>query len=381
MPSLSQLDEEEKVTDFRSRYAAETAGMPTNLAAIASRNLAAEDASLAKVNAVSRLLPQPASVPVEFSDSPQSAIHNPQSISDLHTDDIAQRRTAIGEQKKQVMARLGIIQPREAGLAAVVLAGPKERKELLQNMQLLEKEEDNLIRERHYNAIDSARTAHQTFVREKHADTANEFSQMMQRVQEIRKTTKRGTPEREEAMIQVPIDFPAAYPTQAAQTIFRQMAKEHDAAAPFVAPPGYVKVPSNVSADGKISYKLAPKETVELEKTEEALKNKYGLTLKDIKAPANIESGNRDAEGNFVNANKGTHFRVRTKDGGEFIISRKEFEDFGGHIGPADQIEPDTPAAAAAPTAIPPAPERKKGQVYDTPKGKMKWTGTGWVQP
>lgn len=28
---------------------------------------------------------------------------------------------------------------------------------------------------------------------------------------------------------------------------------------------------------------------------------------------------------------------------------------------------------------VPPAPQRQKGAVYQTPKGPMKWTGTGWV--
>lgn len=29
---------------------------------------------------------------------------------------------------------------------------------------------------------------------------------------------------------------------------------------------------------------------------------------------------------------------------------------------------------------VPPPPQRKAGQTYQTPKGPMKWTGTGWVQ-
>lgn len=358
MPSLSQLDEEEKVTDFRSRYAAETADMPANLAAIASRNLAAEDASLAKVNAVSRLLPQPASVPVEFSDSPQSAIRNPQSISDLHTDDISTRRSDIDDREKFIKARLGVIQPREAGLAAVVLAGPKERKELLQTWEMLEREKVNLLREHQIVSGVRARTADETFARQKHIDASNDFSNLAGRLLEIRKATKRGTSERADALLQAAVDFPAGFKTEAGQTIVRQMSLEQDAAAALT-PPGYEKVPSSVSAEGKISYKLTPKETVDLEKTEEALKNKYGLTLKDIKAPDNIESGNRDSEGKFVNANKGTHFRVTTKGAGgsEFVIPRAEFEAFGGHIGEADKIEPN-----AAPTTN----EIKSQAEYDT---------------
>jgi hypothetical protein len=38
-------------------------------------------------------------------------------------------------------------------------------------------------------------------------------------------------------------------------------------------------------------------------------------------------------------------------------------------------------AALGAPTAVPPPQKRVAGQVYPTPKGKLKWTGTGWVTP
>ena len=41
---------------------------------------------------------------------------------------------------------------------------------------------------------------------------------------------------------------------------------------------------------------------------------------------------------------------------------------------------PTAPAAPAAPAeAVPPAAQRVPGQVYDTPRGKMTWTGTGWI--
>jgi hypothetical protein len=31
--------------------------------------------------------------------------------------------------------------------------------------------------------------------------------------------------------------------------------------------------------------------------------------------------------------------------------------------------------------AVPPATQRDAGSIYETPRGKMKWTGTGWVAP
>jgi hypothetical protein len=45
-----------------------------------------------------------------------------------------------------------------------------------------------------------------------------------------------------------------------------------------------------------------------------------------------------------------------------------------------------TAPASAAPRndvmpAVPPPDQRPSGSIYETPRGKMKWTGTGWVQP
>lgn len=260
MPALSPYDDEEKAPDFRSRYVAETKQMPTNLAAIAARNLAAEDASLAKVNAVARMNPLPAPgspYATPETDAANFGIANameradlggrfgfgsPQykqgtetpTIADLHTDDISTRRSAIDDQKKQVMARLGIIKPADAGIAAVVLAGPHERRELLQNLQILEQEDKGLLQEHHYAAVDKARTAHENFARQKHIDASNDFANFAGRLTEIRKTTKRGTPEREEAMVKAVIDYPGALTVEAGKTLARQMAEEHDAAAKLI---------------------------------------------------------------------------------------------------------------------------------------------------
>ncbi len=38
------------------------------------------------------------------------------------------------------------------------------------------------------------------------------------------------------------------------------------------------------------------------------------------------------------------------------------------------------PAPSSAPASIPPAGQRVVGQAYQTPKGMLKWTGTGWSQ-
>ncbi len=39
------------------------------------------------------------------------------------------------------------------------------------------------------------------------------------------------------------------------------------------------------------------------------------------------------------------------------------------------------PAGPAIPAGVPAAPQRKAGTVYQTPRGPMTWTGTGWLPP
>lgn len=48
---------------------------------------------------------------------------------------------------------------------------------------------------------------------------------------------------------------------------------------------------------------------------------------------------------------------------------------------PVAPVAPVDPAAPAAAEAVPPAAQRVPGQVYSTPRGPFKWTGTGWVSP
>lgn len=42
---------------------------------------------------------------------------------------------------------------------------------------------------------------------------------------------------------------------------------------------------------------------------------------------------------------------------------------------------PTAAPAGAVPGGVPPPAQRTVGKVYDTPRGKLKWDGTGWVQP
>lgn len=64
------------------------------------------------------------------------------------------------------------------------------------------------------------------------------------------------------------------------------------------------------------------------------------------------------------------------------MANQPQDPDDPSEVGSADD-ESVEPPAAAAPAAVQPAPrnpaERVKNQTYNTPKGPMTWTGTGWL--
>lgn len=64
---------------------------------------------------------------------------------------------------------------------------------------------------------------------------------------------------------------------------------------------------------------------------------------------------------------------VRGTARGEGPTRRSEDEEKSGRFPKAKSMAPNL--------GVPPKEGRKVGQVYDTPKGKLKWTGTGWIQP
>lgn len=88
------------------------------------------------------------------------------------------------------------------------------------------------------------------------------------------------------------------------------------------------------------------------------------------------------------------HYSMRKQD--PILAAQGVYDDLGGEdeddafaSPPARPAAPPARAAATgssrAPAAAAPAPrnatERRTGAVYSTPRGPMKWTGTGWVQP
>lgn len=214
MAAADPLDEE----DFRSRSAV---GMPADLARRASDSLAAEDLAIGKVNAVSRAetpwegyarvaryqepgteaatrYPAGAgkidynagtvtgSIPVfrtstypradlGISDAMDRTSPPPRAptLADAHVDDITQRRAQIDDALRQVKAKLGVILPKEAGFAAMVLAPPKDHPDLLHQWSALENESRNLLREHQAVAADATKTAHENATRDLHIQSAN----------------------------------------------------------------------------------------------------------------------------------------------------------------------------------------------------------------
>lgn len=235
MPATVQTDDEE---DFRNRYPSETGGMPISMAAVASRNLAAEDASISKVNAVSRGVTPfegyarvaqyqepgteaatryPAgagkidynagtvtgnasafrtstnpNTDFGISDAMDRSGGKTPTVTDAHLDDIQARRDQIDFQKKQVMAKLGMIPPSEAGFAAVVLPQPNDkygrgpRADLLKNLSALEGQSKDLLQEHHYAATEQARSAHEDLVRQLHITSANGLSKILNGIAAIK---------------------------------------------------------------------------------------------------------------------------------------------------------------------------------------------------
>lgn len=240
MPDPLTTDDE----DFRKRYGSATAGMPSNLAAVASANLAAQDAATAKVNAAARLNPLP--TPGTAYATPETNAQNYgisdamdgggvtsqptqlPTIADAHVSDIADRRSQIADQKKEILAKLGVIKPQEAGYAAIVLAPPKEHAQLLQTWHLLDTEDNNLLREHHDTATLAAHDAHENFARETHIQSANDFAAMARELTALHQNAKPGTPEFQSGALAIAANHPNGFATKAGQTLFRGVSSTHD---------------------------------------------------------------------------------------------------------------------------------------------------------
>lgn len=114
----------------------------------------------------------------------------------------------------------------------------------------------------------------------------------------------------------------------------------------------------------------------------------------------------QDSDGNYVSVSAGRGQPVTRPDGAPVRgLVQQAQTDFGDdnklwadlyttQVDAQGQLLPDAAERATAAyqhvlaaqgrggqqrRAVPDASNRVKGQVYDTPRGKMKWTGTGWV--
>jgi hypothetical protein len=371
--------------DFRSRYPAET--MPSNLATVASNNLATQDAATTKVNAAGRLaaLPgvgAPGSTPttdatnlsvaaamdrgdladriVPFSASATTA----PTLNDTRVGDIVARRSAIADQKQQLMSQL----------AVTGIDDTKRRNNILSTWHTLDTEDRNLLTEHHYNAIDAARTAHENLARETHIAAANDFASMSNDLLDLQKNPniKPGTPEFSAAALEIAKNHPQGFQTQAGQTLYRGIAQTHDAAAtledrsywqrfgqafkeasvvarkvggdvqyddqgfPSIALTGAQK-----SSDGQLDPETADKE----------LYNAYGIrqtnlvnpqSVRVVGTPKSTDPG--DVNGNFV--------EVKTLAKGQpttVYLPKSDYLKFGGKLadatGPAPALAPEDKAA------------------------------------
>jgi hypothetical protein len=202
--------------ELKKRYAPQLTGMPAALATIAAHNLGNQDASISSVNAVARMRSALPGVG-EYGSTPETDQTNlniasamdradlshrfgspqyqqPPTIVSTRTDEISQQRSVIEGQKKQIMAKLGVIPPSEAGYAAVVMPtyGSREHKNLLEQWNLLENQSQSLLKEHQDSAVFNAHAAHEELVRDTHIRAANGMRKLAVGLAEISKEHPKG---------------------------------------------------------------------------------------------------------------------------------------------------------------------------------------------
>jgi hypothetical protein len=232
--------------DFRKRYSAETAGMPANLAAIASKNLAAEDALLAKVNAAGRLNPTPvtdsafatpqtnaenAGIVTAMQPSPVATSGQSPTLEDAHVADILQRRSAISDQMNTIKTRLGIVLPTPG--TAVVLAPQGQHRDLLGQLDALEREDRNLLSEHHDISALNTRNTTENFARQMHILTQDDNTSLANDLLKIQQdpNIKPGTDDHFNAVLSAASKHPYATQSESGRMLLRGTAAVHDNAA------------------------------------------------------------------------------------------------------------------------------------------------------
>jgi hypothetical protein len=368
-PATDTQDE----TDFRSRYPVETAGMPANLAAVASRNLAVQDAATQRVNAVARLNPSPGvgavgSTPEtdatnlavaaamdrgDLMDRSQPDVNGQTpTLSAAHTDDIMARRAQIASQKQDLMTTLG----------ATRMDDSKNRAQILQTWHALDAEDKNLLQEHQYNAIDAAKTAHENLVRQLHIQSSNGLAKIINGIAGI--DAPIGTDEHTAAALKIlgnttDPEIAAARGTPGFDKIlgpYADQAKKSaltserikQAADSFRTATGLEPASVETTATGGVNIRGSAEGGNNA--ADKELSNAYGIRQTNLLNPQSVRIVGQpkstdpgDVNGNFI--------EVKTLSKGQpttVYMPRSDYLRFGGKL-----AEPSQPASAAASTQSP----------------------------
>ena len=255
--------------DLRPRYPVAASGMPSNLAVVASGNLASQDAAMGNVNAVSRMNASPGvGAPGSTSSSDASnlsvaaamdradlANRTVPSVADLHTDDIAARRDQIDSRQKVLMATLGMISPAAAGLAAVVTPGHDKyglakRQEMLQELHSLEGQSKDLLQEHQFVTTAQAKDANENLARQLHIRVSSGNAKIFNGLADISQQYPVDSPQHRLAALHLfgsdDPDIAAARATPQFESLVRPYVDLHDKS---VATAARIKEAANQGAD------------------------------------------------------------------------------------------------------------------------------------
>lgn len=156
-------------------------------------------------------------------------------VAGIAMDEYGQARQEIDGQRREIMAKLGIIKPQEAGYAAMVLAPPHERVALLKNLDDLEKHSALLLREHHYAAMENARTLHEQTALQTGIQVGTGKAKILQVIQDANQQHGVGTTEARDAILKAAgsddPDIRAALGHKALDTIIKPYVEMHDLAA------------------------------------------------------------------------------------------------------------------------------------------------------
>lgn len=320
-------------------------------------------------------------------------------VASIAMDEYGQHRQEIDKQRAQIMARLGIIPPQQAGWSAVVLASPHERVGLLQNLSALEEQSNRALREHHYAAMENAQQLHQQTALQTGIQVGTGKAKILQTIQDANQRHGVGTPAARDAILSAAgsddPDIRAALGHKALDTILKPYTDMHDLAArrrEFVQAFGREPTSVETTATGGINLRAGEEKVTAAEKE---LKP-YGISEEQIQNAIGARVGKvtTDEKGNpvFKPTYEGDVVELAGKvsQGGKTHIARiplETYQKYGGKVAapPAAPAAPgSTPEGQNAPTipaTVPAVADRKAGATYPTPRGPLKWTGTGWTTP